>query len=234
MDWPVSGAATVADRSLGNLVIGGDSYYVESLVATNIYWTPLPAFYTTAIGAGAIANGGMIVLYGGSDGIVSQNTTYGYSPSGDGTQILAPMSVARADFGYAPDANGLGYAIGGVDDSGNALSSGERYDPDANTWAAIASLPQARFHFPAVFGGGNYERVAILDQRQHVEQPGFDADCHGGQRGGPRAGRQDLCRRRQFQRHANDHRPGLRSCIEYVVCFDTTAGTADFGVDGCG
>src|SRR5215831_12403335 len=39
MDWPVSGAATVADRSLGNLIVGGDSYYVESLVATNIYWT---------------------------------------------------------------------------------------------------------------------------------------------------------------------------------------------------
>ena len=133
MDSAVSGAATVFEFGLGDLVIGGDSSYVEGLIATNVYWTPFTPFYATAITPGALANGGMIVVYGGSDGTASQKTTLGYSPSGDATQVLSPMNVARADFGYAPDANGLGYAIGGVDDTGTALDSGERYDPDADS-----------------------------------------------------------------------------------------------------
>ncbi len=66
------------------------------------------------------------------------------------------MSVARSDLGYAPDRNGNAYAIGGLDDSGQPLSSAERYNPDANTWAAIASLPTALYHFPAVFDRTNY------------------------------------------------------------------------------
>ena len=156
LDTPVSGAATTVAGSLGNLVIGGTSDYYfesypESLVATNIYWTPLPPMYNVRIAPGAVANGGMVVVFGGTDGTNSTSTAVGYSPSGDTPLNLASMSVARSYLGYAPDANGLAYAIGGLDDTGQPLSSAERYDPDLDSWAAVAPLPAARYDFPAVF-----------------------------------------------------------------------------------
>src|SRR5580704_12108397 len=44
LDYANSDAATVVMSGYGNVVIGGDfSAYAEGLVATNIYWTPLPA-----------------------------------------------------------------------------------------------------------------------------------------------------------------------------------------------
>jgi hypothetical protein len=140
LDTPASGAATTIAGSLGNLVIGGTSYfsfesYPESLVATNIYWTPLPPIYSVRIAPGAVANGGIIVVYGGTDGTNSTSTVVGYSPSGDTPLELASMSVARSYLAYAPDGNGRAYAIGGLDDAGQPLFSAERYDPDADSWA---------------------------------------------------------------------------------------------------
>jgi Kelch motif/Galactose oxidase, central domain len=161
LNAPLSGAATLVVSGGNNLLIGGDSYYVyqsypQSLAATNSYWTYLPAMYGVRIAPGAVANGGMIIVYGGSDGTSSMNTVIGYSPSGDTPQTLASMSVARSDLGYAPDRNGYAYAIGGLDDSGTPLSSAERYNPDSDTWTAIASLPTPLYHFPAVFNRTNY------------------------------------------------------------------------------
>ncbi len=156
LDYPGSDAATVVISSLGNVVIAGDTAYPEGLLATNSYWTPLgQPFYGVNIAPGAVANGGSIIVYGGNDGTSSVNTVVNYSPS-DGSSTLASMSVARSYLGYAPDAGGNAYAIGGLDDSGQPLASAERYNPDANTWAAIASLPTALYDFPAVFNRTNY------------------------------------------------------------------------------
>ena len=93
---------------------------------------------------------------GVTDGTASTSATTGYSPSGDTPLTLASMTVARSYLGYAPDRNGNAYAIGGLDDSGQPLSSAERYHPDSDTWAAIASLPAALYNFPAVFNRTNY------------------------------------------------------------------------------
>jgi len=108
------------------------------------------------IAPGAVANGGMIIVYGGSDGTNSTSAVIGYSPSGDTPLSLASMSVARSDLGYAPDAGGNAYALGGLDGNGQPLSSAEQYNPDSDTWAAIASLPVTLYHFPAVFDGTNH------------------------------------------------------------------------------
>ena len=159
LDAPLSAAAAVVYGG-NNLLIGGDAYYgsggyPESLAATNAYWTYLPALFGAPLAPGAIVNGGMIIVYGGSDGTNALSTAVGYSPSGDAPQSLASMSVARSDLGYAPDRNGFAYALGGLDGSGQPLASAERYDTDADSWAAIAPLPSARYHFPAVFNGTN-------------------------------------------------------------------------------
>jgi len=156
MDYPGSDAATVVISSLGNIVIAGDTAYPEGLLATNSYWTPLgQPFYGGNVAPGAVASGGSIIVYGGNDGISSVSTVINYSPS-DGSSTLASMSVPRSCLGYAPDRSGNAYAIGGLDDSGNPLASAERYTPDSNTWSPIASLPAARYNFPAVFDHTNY------------------------------------------------------------------------------
>ncbi|MDB6020878.1 MAG: hypothetical protein JWQ04_735 [Pedosphaera sp.] len=161
LDTPISGAATTVISGGINLLIGGDSYYYpysypQSLAATNVYWSYLPELFSVNIAPGAVANGGMIIVYGGSDGTNSTSSVIGYSPSGDTPQILHPMSVARSYLGYASDRNGYAYALGGLDDSGQPLSSAERYDPDSDSWAAIASLPGTLCNFPAVFNRTNY------------------------------------------------------------------------------
>ena len=164
VDPPFSGAATVVFSGLGNILIGGDgdaNYYYpltypESLSATNLYWNYLAPIYSLNLAPGAVASGGMIILYGGTDGTAATSAVIGYSPSGDAPLTLASMSIARAHLGYAPDRNGNAYAIGGLDDSGQPLASAERYHPDTDTWGAIASLPTARYNFPTVFNRTNY------------------------------------------------------------------------------
>ena len=159
-DSPISGAATCISGG-NNLLIGGDSdfsfeSFPEELVVTNLFWTPLVTMYGVQIACGAVPNGDYIVVYGGTDGSNSLSTVIGYSPSGDGQTNFASMSVPRSYLGYAPDGSGRAYAIGGLDDNSQALSSAERYDPDLNTWATIASLPTPHYSFPAVFDKGSH------------------------------------------------------------------------------
>jgi hypothetical protein len=166
VDPPFSGSATAVFPGLGNVLIGGDGYayyyypltYPESLTATNLYWNYLAPLYSLNIAAGAVTSGGMIIFYGGTDGTNVTSATTGYSPSGDTPLTLAPMSVPRAYFGYAPDRSGNAYAIGGLDDTGQPLASAECFNLDTGAtgaWSAIASLPVARYNFPAVFDHTN-------------------------------------------------------------------------------
>ena len=154
---PISGAAATVVSGGNNLLIGGDSYiYPESLAATNIYWIPqAQPVYGVLYAPGAVVSGGTITVYGGNDGTGSTGAVFAYSPS-DGSSALASMSVPRSYLGYAVDRNSYAYAIGGLDDSRLPLSSAERYNPDKNTWSPIASLPAARYNFPAVFNRTNY------------------------------------------------------------------------------
>lgn len=151
-----SGAAAVVAPDKSNVLIGGDSYSPESLAVTNSYWTAMIGLYSpTPIAPGAVDTGDFIIVYGGTDGTISTKGVIGYSPSGDGQQILASMNAARAYLGYASDRSGNPYAIGGLDDSGNVLASAESYNSDANTWANITAMPVPRYDFPAVFDNTN-------------------------------------------------------------------------------
>jgi hypothetical protein len=155
LDLPTSGMATTIASDKGNLLIGGDSLTVQELAVTNDYWTYLAQVSGFNIAPGAVASGDQIILYGGSDGTNSTSAATSYSFS-DGPHSLHPMSIARSYFGYAPDQNGNPYAFGGLDGSGHPLAAAERYSQDNNTWTAIASLPEARYGFPAVFNRTNY------------------------------------------------------------------------------
>lgn len=162
LDTPVSAAATLVSGG-NNVLIGGRSdytpygyNYVFSLSATNNYWSYAGTIYSTNIAPGAVLSDGMIILYGGSDGTTSQNVVSALSLTGDTVPVPPSMNVPRSYLGYASDRNSRAYAIGGLDDNGNALASVERYNPGNNSWAYVASLPSARFNFPAVFNRTNY------------------------------------------------------------------------------
>jgi Kelch motif len=158
LDWTVSGAATVVDSRLGNVLIGGDyNPYPLGLVVSNIYWTPLSAMSGISIAAGAMDSGDFIIIFGGTDGTGSTSAVFGYSPSGDTNQPFASMSVARSYLGYAT-VKGNAYAIGGLGDNGQALASAESFSSESGpsgTWTTIAGLPAARYDFPAVTDGTN-------------------------------------------------------------------------------
>jgi hypothetical protein len=153
---------TTASSGLGTILIGGDYYYYSytaSLGATSNSWfvqyTPIPA---VRLAGGTAGNGDPILVYGGTDGTTSQSTALYYSPSGDAVPAAASMSVARSYLGYASDNNGNAYAIGGLDDASNVLSSAEviSVDPPGSSWSSIASLPSGRYDFPAAFDGNNF------------------------------------------------------------------------------
>jgi hypothetical protein len=160
---PISGGAAVVSPGLGNVIIGGTATFYpagesgpEYLNATNLSWSGLPIMSSVNISGGAVASGDYIIVYGGTDGASNvTSTAFGYSPSGDAVQPYPSMSVARAFFGYAPDRNGSAYAIGGLDSNYQPLASAEALSADTSTWSAIASLPAARYSFPAVSDGTN-------------------------------------------------------------------------------
>lgn len=156
LNTPVSGAATTVLGGHGNVLIGGDTYSVENLIATNASWGSLPGMLAVHIGGGVGGSGDPIVVFGGTDGTNAQSTATAYSPSGDSVSPFPSMSVARAYLGYATDNSGNAYAIGGVDASSNVLSSAEVFSQDNNTWSAIAAMPLARYDFPAAYDGANY------------------------------------------------------------------------------
>jgi hypothetical protein len=165
LNAPMSGAAAIISRG-NNIVVGGDAYasyfypvtYPLSLAATNSYWTSLSPYSGLNIAGGAVVSDGLFIIYGGTDGTISQNITIAYDPTGDPVPPLPKMQVARSYLGYAPDRNGNAYAFGGLDDSGNPLASAERLNAADTTpgWTYIASLPGPRYNFPAVFDRTNY------------------------------------------------------------------------------
>jgi hypothetical protein len=161
---PTSRTATVTPSRYGNVLVGGTDYfdgysYPEYLIATNNYWSGFGYLYSVNVACGAAVVDGNIIVYGGTDGTVSQNSVTVLNLTGDTPPVYASMNVPRSYFGYAADRNSRAYAIGGLDDNGSALASAERFTFDSGpngTWSAIASLPAARFNFPAVFARTNY------------------------------------------------------------------------------
>ena len=106
-----------------------------------------------------------IFQFGGANQGHLTASVYNYDTGGRESTNGPALSAARYRLAYATDpATGDLYAIGGLGSSGTALSSVERYDPQADAWSAVASLPQARYAASAasdgaghilVFGGDN-------------------------------------------------------------------------------
>ncbi|HEV3343427.1 MAG TPA: MBG domain-containing protein [Pirellulales bacterium] len=152
------------------LVLAGSSTHSYDLSATFPSWkastTPTVEpldFARSSPGVGPLPNGYFLVFGGLENGFATSAVTQ-YDPHTvtvvDGatnqTRSLRSMNVPRAEFGWATDTNDLSYAIGGEDNNGTPLATMEAYNPTANTWTYLASLPQTLYGESAVSDGAGH------------------------------------------------------------------------------
>ena len=67
---------------------------------------------------------------------------------------VAPLPSGRKYFAAAVTADGQVLATGGTNTTGSVLATVEAYDPSANTWTTMASLPQPRAGHASVTANG--------------------------------------------------------------------------------
>jgi N-acetylneuraminic acid mutarotase len=105
----------------------------------------------------AVAFGGKLYVVGGVvDGFTLRAPTWAYDPAtGEWRRDLADIPTYREHLA-AVVADGAIIAIGGR--GTQSVDAVERYDPESNTWTAMATLPTARGGLAA----------AVLDGRVHV------------------------------------------------------------------
>src|SRR6516165_2638957 len=170
INLPVAGGIAAAPEGTSLLTLGGQGTTSYAVSATNPTWQASAAatvqpldFARSSPGVGPLPNGYFIVFGGMENGYAISAVTQ-YDPNTvtvvDGatnqTRSLRSMNVPRADFGWATDTSDLSYAIGGVDNNGTPLASVEVYNPSANTWTYLASLPQTLYGESAVSDGAGH------------------------------------------------------------------------------
>jgi N-acetylneuraminic acid mutarotase len=111
--------------------------------ATNS-WTTVAQMATPRTGAGAVTLNGKIYVVGGHvAGGIASGIIESYDPAnGSWDTTLTPMSTPRAHLAVVTDGVYI-YAIGGdtTGNNGGVVSTVERYDPSANSWSTLASMP---------------------------------------------------------------------------------------------
>ena len=110
-----------------------------------------------------LLNDGTVLIAGGNDGLDVVPTAEIYSPAtgqfaltGSSVSGATIMTTPRADHTATLLSDGTVALVGGVDNSGNPLSSAEIYDPESGTFSAVASqMSQARaFHTANLLASG--------------------------------------------------------------------------------
>jgi N-acetylneuraminic acid mutarotase len=162
LNEPRSSMAAVSAPGGSILLFGGNPVgSTNVLVYGRANAQPIPS-PRVAPGAVALLNGQFFV-YGGKQTDTANSVTssvLSYNPVASNVDdpnvfTVSSMSSRRYDMAYAADGSGYAYAIGGLGNNSTVLASVERYDPAADVWTQVASLPAARYHFAAVFDGIN-------------------------------------------------------------------------------
>jgi hypothetical protein len=153
------------------LALGGPTTTSYTVAATDPTWhanvkpTAQPLdFARTSPGVGPLP-GGYFVVFGGTQNGFATSAVTQYDPNTvtvvDGatnqTRSLRSMNTPRALLGSATDTSTyLTYAIGGQDNNGTPLATMEAYNPTANSWTYLASLPQTLYSESAVSDGAGH------------------------------------------------------------------------------
>ena len=80
---------------------------------------------------------------------MTQSLMERFDPATNAWEPLPPMSEARFRLGVSV-ASGKIYALGGLDDDDDFLSSVERFDPVSNAWEALPPMSTERADFAVV------------------------------------------------------------------------------------
>jgi hypothetical protein len=170
VNLPTAGGVVAQPQGTSLLVAAGPATTSYNLTAADPSWRAAASptvqpldFARCSPGMGPLPNGYFLVFGGVENGYAISSVTQ-YDPNTvtvpDGatnqTRALRSMIVPRAEFGWATDANDLSYAIGGIDNNGTPLASVEVYNPTANTWTYLASLPQTLYGESAVSDGAGH------------------------------------------------------------------------------
>lgn len=112
---------------------------------TTVASMPAPKFLHGA----ATGSDGLIYAFGGTadDGPPVTATVFAYDFSADSWTAAPPLAAGpRRNFGYASDASGRIYSIGGYNFGSPPypLSRVERYDPGLGYWISLPDMPTAR------------------------------------------------------------------------------------------
>lgn len=164
-DLPVPVQRAMAVTWRGNpVVLGGwRTEGTDAAVATDQvwrmvdgHWTQLPPMTEPRAAAGAAVVGDRIVVTGGvdADGRLLASTEVF---DGSSWRRAAPIPTPRRLLGAASD-DGRVYAIGGTTGTGD-LNTVEAYDPAADTWATLTSLPGGRSDAGVVVADG---RIVVV------------------------------------------------------------------------
>jgi hypothetical protein len=180
--------ANTAAAALGDgvYVIGGypeegSSDLVERYdVKTNTWSTAAKLPRPRGAPAAATLNGRLYVAGGyyplPQDEEISTNSVIAFDPGKRTWQSVAPMPIARGHLRLVAADNHL-YAIGGLADDGNSLTTAERYDPRTDRWTTLAPMNVGRRALGAVaVQHGSDTLIAAVGGCQTVDgaRVGFD------------------------------------------------------------
>jgi N-acetylneuraminic acid mutarotase len=142
--WAAKASLPVGQSAVSASVVNGILYAQGGCcpgTATNYAYDPTTNIWTTKTaqpttawdpGVAAVVNG--IIYHVGGSTNFCMNVNQAYDPSTDSWTTKSPMPTARCHLAVAA-LNGLIYAIGGTDTSGNVqYGNVEVYDPTSDSW----------------------------------------------------------------------------------------------------
>ncbi|MFL5863224.1 MAG: Kelch repeat-containing protein [Solirubrobacteraceae bacterium] len=132
---------------------------VETFTPSSGTWadaTTLPPPALTQLAAATLA--GQVHVIGGTRGgpvVVPAATHSIFNPATNAWTAGAALTTARAAHAAVTGSDGYIYAIGGITAGGGETNSVERYDPAADAWSPVASMPTPRQGLAACVVGTN-------------------------------------------------------------------------------
>ncbi|HEV3085290.1 MAG TPA: kelch repeat-containing protein, partial [Gemmataceae bacterium] len=142
--------------AIGGNAAFGPTNIVEAYTPATNTWTTVASMPTPRSGLAAVTGpDGRIYAIGGLDILRSPEplaTVEAYTVATNTWTTVASMPTPRQLLAAAVGPDGLIYAIGGADASGNPLHTVEAYNVTTNTWTTALPLPTARSGLAAVTG----------------------------------------------------------------------------------
>ncbi len=103
-----------------------------------------------------------IYFFGGYDGLEYHKQSYVWDPTRSSFEDIAPLNIGRCYTASAVQ-SGLLYAIGGLTNPGDRVSTVETYNPSTNVWTMIAPMIHVRSDAAACASNGKIYAIGGFD-----------------------------------------------------------------------